>query len=534
MNKENDDFLDDLIDYYDNAEDDLAGQTTMIPTPESQTAPPEETFGDTVIVNIKQKEPEQPEDDAIDGTTVVNITEDNAELEIPEDEVLGNLDIYGNVIQKDETSVKRDINPPTPASIPAPTVEDAPMKKKNLWYSLKPLWATIILSIMLVFSYLFYVTDTGIVGIYKSNFRYNFSLIMRVFGVEYSPSSDLPVISSILPVTAYAEGDIPTTESDAKKKATIAFMGASTADFENFDNGVVCAKSNYICFIDKNGNIKWEHDTQISNPIVSTSGKYIAIASKDGTHLNLYKGEKLAFSIDTKDKIRTCSVSEKGDVAVVTDKTAYKGGVSVYNKKGEEIFSWISGTNYISSAAMLKSRNIAVSLVSTDTAVKSYVMMFDSSEKDPINRLEIPNTLAFNSEQCKNDAYICADNSILSFNHRGDLNYNIRFDNMDIAHIATDALGWRAVSYTEDYLPYINVYDKNGTLKAGCATESVPDCIDVFKSTIVYNNGRDIICGKINGEKSLYLAPMTVHNLIMIDRSTYMAVYENSLEIIKI
>ena len=193
MNKENDNFIDDLIDYYDNAEDDLAGQTTMIPTPASQTAPSEETFGDTVIVNIKQKEPEQPEDDAIDETTVVNITEDNAELEIPEDEVLGNLDIYGNVIQKDETPVKRDINPPTPASIPAPTVEDTPMKKKNLWYSLKPLWATIILSIMLVFSYLFYVTDTGIVGIYKSNFRYNFSLIMRVFGAEYSPSSDLPV-----------------------------------------------------------------------------------------------------------------------------------------------------------------------------------------------------------------------------------------------------------------------------------------------------------------------------------------------------
>ena len=131
MNKENDNFLDDLIDYYDKAEDDLAGQTTIIPTPASQTAPPEETFGDTVVVNIKQKEPEQPEDDAIDGTTVVNITEDNAELAIPEDEVLGNLDIYGNVIQKDATSVKRDINPPTPASIPAPTVEDTPMKKKQ-------------------------------------------------------------------------------------------------------------------------------------------------------------------------------------------------------------------------------------------------------------------------------------------------------------------------------------------------------------------------------------------------------------------
>ena len=87
MNKENDNFIDDLIDYYDNAEDDLAGQTTMIPTPASQTAPPEETFGDTVVVNIKQKEPDKTAEDAINTTMAVNITEDNAELEIPEDEV---------------------------------------------------------------------------------------------------------------------------------------------------------------------------------------------------------------------------------------------------------------------------------------------------------------------------------------------------------------------------------------------------------------------------------------------------------------
>ena len=135
MNKENDNFLDDLIDYYDNAEDDLAGQTTVIPASVSQSAPPEETFGDTVVVNIKQKEPDKPTDDVIDEPTVVNITEDNVEPEIPADEVLGNLDVYGNVIQKDETFVKRDINPPAPTPAPTPvsasTAEGTPMKKNG-------------------------------------------------------------------------------------------------------------------------------------------------------------------------------------------------------------------------------------------------------------------------------------------------------------------------------------------------------------------------------------------------------------------
>ena len=93
--------------------------------------------------------------------------------------------------------------------------------------------------------------------------------------------------------------------------------------------------------ITKNGEKKWEHETQISNPILSVSGKYIAVAGKDSTHLNLYKGKKLLYAIDIPDRIKTCSVSEKGDVALITDKTAYKGAVSVFNKKGEEVFSWI-------------------------------------------------------------------------------------------------------------------------------------------------------------------------------------------------
>lgn len=531
MNNEHDELLNDLISYYGSPDEENSGDTTVIPAIKTENPPPEETFGDTLVMNINP----QPEATVTEETTVVDVPV-AAETEIPQDEVFGNLDLNGNLIQNRQPEpTRRVIDTPAPQTRQRTTTVP-PARKTGLWHSLKPLWATLIVCVMLVFSYLFYVTDTGIVGIYKSNFSYNFSLLMRVFGIEYNPQNEVPVIGDANPfiITAHAEGEEASYAAVSERKASVPFSGADTAGFEKYNNGVVCAKSNYLCFINKNGNKKWEHETQISNPLVAVAGKYIAVAGKDSTHLNLYKGNKLVYAVDISNKIKSCSVSEKGDVALVTDKDAYKGGVTVINKKGEEVFSWISGVNYITSAAMLKSRNVAVSLVSAENNIKSYVMLFDIYSTDPINGTEITDALIFDSVPYKNTAYVNADCSISSVNSDGELNYSVRFDNMDITHTANDAKGWRAVSYTEANLPYINVYNKRGSLYAAAQTESIPDHIDLYKSTVLYNNGRDVICGEADDIKTCYSAPMTVKNLIMMNRNTYMIVYENSLEIIKL
>ncbi len=532
MNKEHDELLNDLISYYGSPDENAGGDTTVINVSPTRPVPAEETFGDTLIMNLAP----QPASTVSEETTVVDIPQ-APEREVPEDEVFGNLDINGNVIPTQPREIpRRVIDTPTPQR--RQVTETLPVRKTGLWHTLKPLWATVIVCIMLVFSYLFYVTDTGIVGIYKSNFSYNFSLIMRVFGIEYNPQEDMPIIGNSNPFFITAHADEAENEtiyaSIRERKASVPFSGADTADFKKYLNGVVCAKSNYLCFINKNGDKKWEYETQISNPIVSVGGKYIAVAGKDSTHLNLYKGKKLVYAVNVSDKIKSCSVSEKGDVALVTDKTAYKGGVLVINKKGEEVFSWISGVNYITSVAMLKSRNVAVSLVSTENNVKSYVMLFDIYSTDPLNGTEITDALIFDSVPYRNNVYVSADSSVSSVNSDGELNYSIRFDNTDITHSVTDTNGWRAVSYTEGNLPYINVYNRRGSLYSTAQTESVPTHTDLYKSTVLYNNGRDILCGEADGIKACYSAPMTVKNLIMMNRNTYMVVYENSLEIIKV
>lgn len=550
MDKDRDNIIDDMFDYY---EDNNLDNTMIVNTKE-------DFLSDTRIIDTTENKVTAETDDSFIGETMQ--VEIPVTRRAPAEEILGNMDREGRIIEPEPQTYTRRVTNTSYEDMDVPQVHrradfKAPASRPtSLWFKLKPLWATLMVCIVLVGAFKFYMTDTGIIGTYKRNFSYNMSLILRTFGVELdtqkndideieefeefigasNPVSDF-FTSTGLSVTAYAAGDDdrPRYDDNYTKKASIPFPGAGGAKFCEYNKGVVCAKANYICYITKNGDIKWEYTTPISQPILSVAGDYVAVAGEDSTQLILYKNGKELFTAEAENNIKSCSVSSKGDVALVTDKTAYKGAVNVYNSKGEEVFSWISGVNYITSATVTKNRCVSVSLVSAEDNITSYIMIFDIYSTDPIGGSEFSNTLIYDTSAYKNTTLGYGDNSISGVNSNGETKYNVMFDTMAITHTAEDVNGYRAVSYTDNHLPYINVYNSKGKLRNSVPTEVSPEYIDLYKSTILYNNGRDIICGKANdGRKTKYSAPMTIRKLVMLNKDTYMVAYENSLEFIKI
>jgi hypothetical protein len=315
---------------------------------------------------------------------------------------------------------------------------------------------------------------------------------------------------------------------------TIPFDEADSSDFLGYDNGVVCVKSNYICFINKSGQTEWEEETSVINPMVKAAGEYIAIAADGGTRVELYKDRELCYGIDAPDLIRTFDVSERGDIALSTEKKAYKGAVTVFNKKGEQIFSWGSGVNYITDVEMLKTRQVAVSLVNSDRVVVSYVMMFDVKYPEPVSGVKLENTLVFDVKKAGNDILISGDNTIAEMSDYSEINYDIRFDQVHLSHSSQDVYRNRAVSVTADNEPVISVYNKHGEAKYEAVTDIVADNIDIYKDTVVYSSGRAVFCERCDdGERISYTAPTEVKKLLLMSEKTCLFVYEDNLEIIK-
>ena len=559
MDKDRNNMIEDMFEYYDNAPDDDVGNTRVL----SSSSLDEKVTDDTIIMSTDDEYiTVNSVTEDMGNTTYIPTTDTNGRP-APVEEILGNMDLSGRVIPVAPPQYQRRTSSPDidPDNVRRPSrrrPEAVAMRPTSLWYKLKPLWATIMACIVLVGAFKFYITDNGIIGTYKRNFSYNMSLILRTLGVDTNKATDEemdeieefekfigasnPVTDFFtatgLSITAYAEGEDdsrPRYDDNYKVKSSVPFPGAANATFCKYQNGVVCAKANYICYITSDGDIKWEYSTPISQPILSVDGKYIALAGEDSTQLILYKDGKEVFSTEVNDNIKKCSVSKKGDVALVTEKTAYKGAVCVYNSKGEEVFSWISGVNYITSATMLKNRTVSVALVSTEDNLKSYVMIFDIYSSEPMGGSEFSGTLIYDTSAHKNITYAYGDNSLSAVKSNGETKYNILFDNMAITHTAEDENGWRIVSYTDNHLPYINVYKPSGKMRYCIPIEASPEHIDINESFVLYSKGRDIICGKANDStKTNYQAPMTVKDLIMLDKNLYMVVYENSLEFIKI
>lgn len=612
MSKDRDEILNDLIKYYDgdkkNEEkaaekeqdnqdnNESMGDTRIIKPKES--APADALGGDTIAVNIHEKSNEKDvsqEEPQTEMGETMRIPQSNEQASQPvEEEVLGSLGLDGLPLSENHTDTSSNIQTDTDddyfedddsfyyddeydddnsSSYESNDYYDEDedegysdhiirRKRRGIWYALKPLWITMIISAVLVGGFGFYITDTGIIGTYKRNFEYNMNMLFDTFGINPDQGLLNPVegddsaavsqdnfsaaLSSDSQTSAGTQHTVEITDNVREEETSqykaadggtvrFPFAEAGSSGFAAYGSGIVCAKSNYLCYITASGEQKWEITTNVPNPLLSTAGDYIAIAAKNGTQLSLYKDNELLFSLDTDNKILSCDVSERGDIALITERSAYKGAVIVINKRGEEIFSWASGVNYITSVSILKTRLVAVSLVNTETDVTSYVMVFDVASPQPISGIELTGTLVFDVFNNGKRIYTSGDSSVSSINEYSDALYDKRFDDDFITHTAHDTKGNRIISYIHQNIPSLNLYNKNGELVYSCTIENTPDFIDVYGETILYNNERDIICGKADDpDKTLYTAPMNIAGLMLINSKTYAIIYENSIEIVKI
>ena len=582
MDKEREDILNDLIQYYDgskkpepeeeasaeeNAADEInMGDTIAVPAPKSAPTPEAEDMGQTRVVkpietgDMGETRQIDKVTDIPDEELLANNTED---AEPVTEEILGCLDLSGKPID------------PAPATAPVieepqqqeeemhryrrereyDEPEEIPKRRGGIWYSLKPLWVTMIVCAIAVAAFEFYRTEDGFIGMYKRNFNDNMRVIFDKFGWNWIDYDKLQIVgkadgqdrilaandNQTTVVNGTAEKDNKPEEKKSlykrigDKKTVIPFADADSAAFMESGKGIVCAKSNYACYISSDGKTRWETETTISNPVADTGGRYLAVASKGGRQVSLYRDDKLQYTVDVDNSIRDCKVSAKGDIVLLTDKPSYKGAVLMINRKGEKVFSWSSGVNYITGIEVLDNRHIAVALSNTDESVTSYLMLFDIRSTEPKNGVEIKDTLLYEIFTDGKSICINGDNYIAKLSSGGDVQYDQRFDDVLITHSANDDVkGTRVLTYNEHNLPYLAMYDKKGKSMEAYRIENTPDFLSVYGTTIAYNNGRTIICGNIRDEeKTAYRAPREIKKLILLSNSSYAVVYGDCLEIVR-
>lgn len=365
--------------------------------------------------------------------------------------------------------------------------------------------------------------SSGMIQNYKTNFQHNFSRLFKNF-----KSEKLPPVETPIPDVQYA--------TEVKSNKIVSLEDMNTSKFALYKDGIICAKMNHLTYIDGTGAVAWETNTAIVDPILKTEGGYILLAEKGRNKICMYNDRKLIYDIDDPDTIIAAELSSAGDAVVITDKSAYKGGISVYNKTGAKIFSWASGSDKVISADIsAASRRVAVSLLNTDTTVGSAIQLFDVNKTESDARIAVDDTVIFNLRFIGDLLCGFGDNRIVGISSNGNVIYNQIFENEQLTHCAIDTSGNKLLSLDDGNIPILNLYNKRGSLTASTTLTGVTDFIGIKNKTIIYNLGRDVYFGKINSNNIIrYAAAMDVKDLIIISQRSFVIVYSNSIEFVTV
>ncbi|MDD6213982.1 MAG: DUF5711 family protein [Firmicutes bacterium] len=411
-------------------------------------------------------------------------------------------------------------------------------------------------------------TEMPLVQTYKNNFKRNVSGICRILKIDvplemqfYLNDMSTPAPApTMIPADEQREMDealgypvsdeeeivphegtvaLTTKEpikSNAKKEnQPIAFDAAENSKFAVYKNYIVCAnETNYIAY-DAGGNLVWKQKLQMQNPILKVSGDYVLLAETGAKKLSLYKGKKLIFGTKTAGNIITASVSKNGDVVAVTEKEFYKGQVVVYNKKGERIFAWDSGSYNILDAVISPHRKVAVSMLNTDSGADSFITCFGVDGKERYKTENFSGMIIFALEYNGENLTAFSDTKCMGISQKGKTTWEYDYGGKNIEHYTVAENGNKLLLFDNDNTGELLGIAGSGKTCEPIKAESMPDCIDIKLDYVAYNNGRDVIVMSMNAKTALTASCSSdIKQLHILDSKHVLAVYSSSIQFKKL
>ncbi len=339
-------------------------------------------------------------------------------------------------------------------------------------------------------------------------------------------------------------------------KKEVSESTLNTIELDADDNPSVYAYDKYITVFSKNklieytsnGNIDAELDVNISVPLVSTNGKYMAIAEKNGNSLYLVSGTSILWNTEIEGNISNIKVNKNGYVSIVIKNTTYKSVVAFFDLSGTELFRTYISTSYVVCTDISpNNKYLAIGEVDySGTIIKSTVKILsvENAQKNPDNSFiytyESENdAIITNLNYQTNDFVVCMFNNYIQkvTTNSNERLYDIISDDVFIDINLTDSVAIvdKQSSGLFSYEYEINIINSsNKSTNLYILDSDLPKTINVSGNNIALNLGNEVqIVGKNGWLLKKYVSSKQITGLVIGD-SIAGILYKNKIEIIDI
>ncbi len=330
----------------------------------------------------------------------------------------------------------------------------------------------------------------------------------------------------------------------------------ATIELKEDQNSNIYAFNKYIGVLDKNqfsiygntGNKEKSLEIQISNPIFSSSNRFLGIAEKKGKKIYLITDKDISWEVNTEGNISQIHVNKNGYVAVVITDTSYKTVIAMYNPEGKEMFkTYLSSTRTADIAISNDNKYLAIAEVDTSgTIIQSNIKIIsiEKASNDPTNSLENtyqsePDKLITNIKYQDKDKLICMYTDsihIIEENKDSELmdtkNKKLIFQSIELTDHAVEIEEKPSGLFSADSI--INIININNKGIKEYTVDTVEKDIYTYGDIIALNLGTEIEFINTNGWLvKRYIANQEITNIVLSD-SIAGIIYRDSIEIINL
>lgn len=328
-------------------------------------------------------------------------------------------------------------------------------------------------------------------------------------------------------------------------------------EIEESDNSSICSFNKYIGVLNKN-NFKIYDNTakkeseltvEISKPIFSSDGRYLAIAEEKGQKLYLIEDKEIAWETEIEGNISQVTVNKNGYVSVTIVDTLYKTIIAMYDNNGEELFkTFLKSTRVASTSISEDNKYLAIAEIDTSgTMIQSNIKIISIEEgkNNPDNSVKKiyngeNNDLITNIKYQEKNKLLCmytdkitaikTDENVETIQEFG--NKKVSFSSIDLSNASITIEEKSSGIFTADSI--VNIINSDNKSTSLYTAEAVTKEIYTSNNIIALNLGSQVEFINTSGWLvKRYIAEQEITSIVLAN-SVAGIVYRDKIEVINL
>ena len=341
--------------------------------------------------------------------------------------------------------------------------------------------------------------------------------------------------------TAIKYGNI--NEANTQVINEMYFDSGSNLSYAIYRDYILEASKYGLRFIDKKFKQLHFEPFAMNRPVVKTQGMYISVADMGGKDVYIFNGSTKLWNKTLDNNILSVDISSNGYVLVVHEETRYKSAVTMFNLKGDVIFTLGKAENFIVMARIAPDgdRFVLNELNASNIKIKSILEFADISGKLDENQIILENTIVTNVGYLNNGFFAALGDTGLKIYDRNKTEKRFFGINgklfggavIDEQYIAVAASEEENKGIYNNSKTRVNIYDKDAIYSSFVLEQQIKN-ISGYRNIIGLNTGRSVYCFNLKGKYlGNFESKQEINGLDFFDDTNLMVVGKSILQIIK-